>query len=296
MRNRKSRFVKAGAIGAVLLTLAACGRPAPNLDEITLIYDKGPTQTTGFQECVEPGKTGWAGPNDLTYTYTAGQITYDFTGEPGSESAPLRFISDDDQEMEVTGVLTIELNTDCKTLQEFNDNIGRRKNMYNADDNVVGEGWVSGLQTYVGQPLLRALQDGGQQFGWSPLRNDGAIRGDLEKKVQEALPGLIAGATEGGNYFVNPKITINKPKPTNPELLKQVDQKAAADARLATIASEKEAQNQEIGQIQQLVQAFGGDWAGYIAYRSQIACEQGKAGCIPYLPLPAGGAVAVPTP
>jgi hypothetical protein len=250
---------------------------------------------TEFEECVAPGTTAWAGPFDEVYTYTAGQITFDFTGAADAESGPLKFISKDNQEMEATGVVTFDLNTDCKTLQNFHENIGRRKNMYN-DGDVNGAGWVPGLQTYVGQPLLRALQDAGQQYGWDLLRGDGATRAAFEKAVADALPGLVAGATKDDAFFTNFKVTVNKPQPTNPGLVEQVNQRSAAEARIATIEAQRLAQEAEIGQIQQLVQAFGGDWAGYIAYRSQVACEQQKPGCLPFFPLPAGAPVSVPAP
>ena len=292
-RSNIRRFGLLGLCAAAVLSTAACGRPAPNGDEVTLIYNKGPFQETAFQECVEPNKTGWAGPNDLTYTYTAGQITYDFTGEKGAESQPLKFVSSDNQEMAVTGVMTFDLNTDCETLQNFNDNIGRRKEMYN-EDGKVGKGWISGLQTYTGQPLQRALQDAGQKYGWELLRGDGATRAAFEADVAKALPGLVAGATEDDAFFVNFKVTINKPVPTNGGLIEQLNQKAAADARLATIAAQKAAQDAEIGQIEQLVRILGPE--GYVLYRNQLACEQGKEGCLPYLPLPTGTAVTVPTP
>jgi hypothetical protein len=174
-KNTKRGITAVALLGAVLATSTGCSRAAPSADVITLIYDKGPFSKTAFQECVEPNHTAWAGPFDQTFSYTAGQITYDFTGAKDAESAPLKFVSQDNQEMEVTGVAAFDLNTDCKTLQNFHENIGRRKNMYN-DGDKVGEGWVPGLQTYTGQPLQRALQDAGQKYGWEALRGDGATR------------------------------------------------------------------------------------------------------------------------
>ncbi len=297
MRNRKLRNTTLAVLGlAMVVGTSGCSRSAPAPDEVTLVYDKGPMSDTAFEQCVAPGTTAWAGPFDQTYTYTAGQITFDFTGGPDAESGPLRFVSQDNQEMEATGVLTIDLNTDCKVLQDFHENIGRRKNMYNVDDNVNGPGWIPGLQTYLGQPLQRALQDAGQKYGWDKLRGDGATRALFEQDIAAALPGLISGATENGAFFVNPKITVNKPQPTNPGLVEQVNQRSAAEARIATIEAQRLAQEAEIGQINQLVDAFGGDWAGYIAYRSQVACEQQKPGCLPFFPLPAGAPVSVPAP
>jgi hypothetical protein len=294
MRKQLKRGALAiGLVGMVLLTSTGCSRAAPDLDEVTLIYDKGPASKTSFQECVDPGKTAWAGPFDQTYSYVAGQITYDFTGAKDAESPELKLISQDNQEMSVSGVLTIDLNTDCKTLQNFHENIGRRKHMYN-DGDKVGEGWVPGLQTYIGQPLQRALQDAGQKYGWEALRGDGNVRAQFESDVAKALPSLIAGATKDDAFFINPKVTVNKPTPTNGGLIEQLNQRAAAEARIATINAQKAAQDAEIAQIQQLVGVLGPD--GYILYRSQIACEQDKPGCLPYLPLPTGTPVTVPVP
>jgi hypothetical protein len=292
-KNTKRGITAVALLGAVLATSTGCSRAAPSADVITLIYDKGPFSKTAFQECVEPNHTAWAGPFDQTFSYTAGQITYDFTGAKDAESAPLKFVSQDNQEMEVTGVAAFDLNTDCKTLQNFHENIGRRKNMYN-DGDKVGEGWVPGLQTYTGQPLQRALQDAGQKYGWEALRGDGATRAQFEKDVADALPGLVAGATADDAFFVNFRVTINKPVPTNQALIDQVNEKAAAEARIATINAQKAAQDAEIAQIEQLVGVLGPD--GYILYRSQIACEQQKPGCLPYLPLPTGSPVTVPLP
>ena len=292
MRNRKKVGIVAG-LALLMVGTSSCGRPAPDADEITLIYNAGPFTSTTFQECVQPTKTGWEGPFDQSYTYTAGQITYDFTGAEGAESTPLKLISGDNQEMEVTGVLTIDLNTDCEVLQNFHENIGRRKNMYNADGQT-GEGWISGLNTYIGQPLQRALQDAGQEYGWEALRGDGNTRAQFEAAVAEALPGLIAGATEDDAFFINPRITINKPAPTNGGLIEQLNQRAAAEARIATIEAQRLAQEAEIAQIQQLVGVLGPE--GYVLYRNQLACEQEKPGCVPFLPIPQGGAVNVPAP
>lgn len=288
------RILKAGGI-LLLLTVAmtACGRAAPQPDEAAVIYDAGPFSSTSFQECVEPNHSALYGPFDQAYSYPAGQRTYAFSGGQHDESAPLRLVSNDNQEMTATGVLTFSLNTDCKVLQSFHEKIGLK---YRAYDNEGGttEGWQQLLDIYVGQPLQRAVQLAGQKYTWQNLYSDPVTRDSFEKDIAADLPQFVTGATADQTFFRDFKITVNKPTPTNGGLIDQLNQQQVQASRLATIQAQKAAQDAEIAQIQQLVQTLGPD--GYILYRNQLNCEQNKASCVPFLPVPSGTALAVPAP
>lgn len=271
-------FIAAGAVA--LMGLTGCTVTNPNPDENAVLYDKGPIRDTEFNTCVAPGEKKFSSMFDQGFTYPAGQRHFVFEGttEHPSQGAD-RFRFDAPTEDAVTvgieGQMRFQLTNDCELLQQFHEKIGLR---HQGDD-----GWERVLNTYLAQPLNRAITESTQEMEWAELYSNPKAKGEWERAVMKRLEDQIE-TSAGGGYFTEISLTLQKP--ILPEPLVDALQ-AAQTAQQENIAQESRNKqiDTELLAIEKLVDILGPQ--AYVTYK---AVQDGK---ITVMPIPQGTPVAV---
>lgn len=259
----KRWIVAAIAATSVVLT-TGCSVTTPEPDQVGIVYDAGPFSSTEFQNCIAPGRQDISGPADASYTYPAGQRTYEFADKGEAESKPLTVVTKDNLEMTVSGVATFNLSSDCKVLQRFHESLGLKFKAYE------DAGWRRLLSIYVGQPLDRAMDAASKEFGWKELFNDPAAKQRWEERVKALMPGFVQ-EQGGGTFFTGINVTLQQPLPP------QGVRDALASAQQATEENnaqraKNEKSKTELESIKDLVAVLGID--GYVKLK---AVQSGQA-------------------
>jgi hypothetical protein len=289
------RAVAALAAVATVGLVAGCTGVSTNPDEVGLTYNAGPVSDTQFDVCVNPGNREWDGPGDLHYTYPFGQRTYVFAGE-GSESAPISVVTKDNVTMTVSGVATFALNTDCKTIKQFHERIGIKYRAW-MENGETGDGWLKMLNTYLKQPLDKAMDAVSKEYGYKQLYSDPKVKEDWESKVA-ALATQFIKDQSGADFFCQPSYagtgkcgqpTLTLQAPVPPENIR-----VALTAEQEAVA-QNEAQKQknarvrtELESIKALVDVLGPD--AYVLYQ---AIQDGK---VTVVPVPQGTGININPP
>lgn len=274
--------VVALAIIVGIIALVSITRASTAPDQAGLHYSAGPLSSTKFANCIAPSQRVWDGPADKHFIYPAGQRTYNFSGEGQPDSKPFTVATVDNQELTVTGIVSFKLNTDCKTLRKFHEQIG---NKFDAQmsGNSTSDGWRQMLNTYLNQSLQRAMNEAAQGLTWKGLYNDPKTKKQWETEVTKLLPNYIKQAM-GGEYFHDFSLTLQKPLPPK-ELLKALkNREVAVEDNLAQEERNK-AVSTEAESIRQLVAILGPE--GYNVYQ---ALKDGK---VDVMPIPDGSSVVV---
>ncbi|MDP9843308.1 SPFH domain-containing protein [Streptosporangium lutulentum] len=270
-------------IALLAFAATACASVNTEPDETAVVYYGAMGSATKFEKCVNPSKRESVSISDNSWTYPAGQRTFDFSGSEGAESKPLEVVSKDNVKMTVPGVVTFALNTDCKTLQQFHDRIGRKFSafFYGTGLDRSEAGWNQMLSTYLRVPLDRALDAASQEFEWRKLFNDPATKQAWEKRVGELARGYIQ-ETARGQFFCQPSyagsgdcgdivLTIQKPEPPE-ELVKALAAVEAAKAQNLAQQQINTKVDTELESMRKLVDVLGPE-----AYVQLKAVESGKA-------------------
>ncbi|MEV4078733.1 SPFH domain-containing protein [Nonomuraea fuscirosea] len=304
------------ALAALACATTACASVSTEPDEVAVVYNGGLGTATSAKGCVAVSSRDGVDLTDNSWTYPAGQRTFSFTGEEGAESGPIPVVSKNTVPLTISGMATFALNTDCKTLQQFHDRIGRSKKafLYGTDTAANSDapdytGWRSMLNVYFKEPLRRALDAAAQEFDGEALYNDPLAKQKYEKRVGELFPTFMTKA--GGNYFCNPNfngtgecgnvvLTLQKPVPPQ----RFVDAMASREAAKLEKAAQEEINQKvdsEAESIKKLVDLLGPD--GAVAWRQADLAEQqndllGKAvekGQVPVYPVPQNNSLTLPS-
>lgn len=273
----------------VALTLAGCSNMETQPDEQGIRYEGGFlfAQAPEFKECQLPGSQSYGDAGDQTYVYPAGQRTFKFSKDPGSDAPPLTASAPSPGggqpiTMEVSGVVTFTPNfADCDSFRRFHEQIGRKYSAWTP------EGWAQMLGVYIKDPTDRAADNEALRFDWVQLSSDANSKTSWEQAVAKAIqgepgkPGLIEQLA-GGPYF-----TINAVLLQRPEL-----PPAVQDAIAQTEKARQEAQTAE--QVKAAAASFPGGMPAYQAYQQQQAINQAiREGKVQVVPVPQGSPVIV---
>ncbi len=250
-------------------------------DQVALHYSDGAFTPRRFKDCIPSSTRAWDGPGDKHYSYPASQRNYVF-GE-GGDRAQVTFVTKDGIEMSVDGVAAFMLNTsNCETLRKFHDLIGNRYVAYmdTADGNG-SQGWLQMLSVYISRPLETAIDRAGQNYTYTELYTDPAVKAQWEVDVLEQMPDLVGRQIDGEEeFFTNFAITLQKPVPPDAvkaALVGQQESVARAKAKEAEAAAQvKAAQAQievekaEAAKIAERIKVLGRD-----GYLKQYAIDKG---------------------
>ena len=294
---------RAGALrkasgGVILLLVLGVGtlifvRPttvSTGPDQVALHYSDGAFTPRRFKDCVSSSTRAWDGPGDKHYSYPKSQRNYVF-GD-GGDRPMVTFVSKDGIEMSVDGVAAFLLNTDCKTLQKFHDLIGNRYAAYmDSTDGNGSAGWLQMLSVYISRPLETAIDRASQNYTYTELYTDPAVKAQWEQEVLEQMPELVGRQIDGDEeFFTDFAITLQKPVPpesVKAALVAQQEAVARAKAKEAEAAAQvKAAQAQievekaEAAKIAERIKVLGQE-----GYLKQYAIDHGLN---PYQPTTSG--------
>ncbi|MEU4229420.1 SPFH domain-containing protein [Nonomuraea sp. NPDC026600] len=304
------------ALAALAVTATACASVNTEPDEVAVVYNGGMGSATKSKGCAAVSSRKSVDPTDNTWTYPAGQRTFSFTGEKDAESSPIQVVSKNHVPLTISGFATFALNTECKTLTQFHDKIGRSKKayLYGTDTPANSDapdysGWRTTLSVYFKEPLRRAMDAAAQEFDGEPLYNDPTTKEKYEERVGILFSQFMTKA--GGNYFCNPnfagagecgQVVLTLQKPIPPQRF--ADAMASKEAAKLEKAAQEEINakvDTEAKAIQRLVDLLGKD--GAVAWRQADLAEKqndllSKAvekGRVPVYPVPQNNALTLPT-
>ncbi len=300
MTIRRTTFALALTAAAV----AGCSIANTTPDQVALHYSAGPLDSKEFVECIPSATKLTNDVNDDHFYYPQGQRTFTFDTTPGADGPPINVSTKGNRaELVVRGTITFHLNTDCteykdsqgKTwkggiLQRFHDMIGRQKDAYGDDGGEAQhDGWKGVLQTYLGSPAEKAMDNAGLNYPWEDLYGTAEAKGAWEKSVLEELPKLIL-AQAGDQHFIIDNIQIQKPD-VPPGLRAELDNNQAAILKKNTADTDKS-----------IAENFPGGLPGYMEYQRGLAvtarelatAQAIKDGKVKVIPVPQGSSVIVP--
>lgn len=212
--NRIFKTLVAGIILAAMMLMTGCSSVSTEPDEVALAYSGGSFSSKKFKDCVDASTREFDGPGDAHYVYPKGQRTFSFTGAEGSERGPIA-VTTGSQEVIVPGFVTFTLNTDCETLREFHEKVGKKYGAYKD-----GGGWDDFLNDYIAVPLDSTLNKAagaittpeGQSAdqNWYRLYTNADAQREFEDYVKENLPDEIEN-TLGADFITVNAVSISKP-------------------------------------------------------------------------------------
>jgi SPFH domain / Band 7 family len=219
------------ALGISMALLSGCSYASVGAGEQAVVVDGYwmiPTDPA-VKGCIKPENS----QNEITneaYRYPARQISWDATGDPGSERGPYVVVSNAKApaDMNVPVVVTFDLTSDCEKLKQFHRDFGTKYNGWLNGDGTVSAGWVELLNYVIGQPLQDTLNGVAQKYTWQQIWNDEQARAEFRNALLTSLPNASKARTNGVDFFTNFQVTVLKPTPVNPELKAAIEREQAA--------------------------------------------------------------------
>lgn len=210
------------AVAAVVLFLAGCSAPANvTPDEVGLRYSgtSASLNAEKFVKCYGPSEAEYGSTGDKVYIYPAGQRTWKFSDDPGSDSPPMTVTAKGGITMKVAGtVIFTPQFRDCNKLRLFHESIGRKFSAWlkGSDDTTTlqvegAEGWQNMLGTYVKDPTDKAADQRALAYTWDQLATDPKVKTEWEQGVKADLPGLMKQQS-GEDYFTIDNVFFQAPQ------------------------------------------------------------------------------------
>jgi SPFH domain / Band 7 family len=242
-------FVRVGvAVGVVVLVavgaLFAASSVSTGPNEVAVHIGGGPLENASFKGCVPSGThQNLNSPGDTYVTYSTSQRDWDATGQRGADADPFKVVSSDNVEMQIPIIVRFYQITDCKTLEKFYDNLGQRYGAYITKSGAGSTGWETMVRKIVADPVDVELGRIAQKYKWTLVRNSPKVRTEIATSLKDDIAGLVESNAQG-HYFDNFSVLVKKPEPTDPNLLKKINQAQAAiysaQAAQVTAAAEKQ--------------------------------------------------------
>ncbi len=280
---------------AGVIALAGCGATVDTQpDEVAIRYSGTGFnwEAQEFQECfLDPfaGRSG--GDGDKVYTYPAGERTFKFSADPGSDAPPLAVTVQGGIELTVSGTVRFQpkFTDDCEALQQFHERIGLKFQAFElgVDDTSTAvveglDGWRNMLGIYIKDPVDRAVDDASLGYTWQQLSSDTAAKAQWEQSALTKIKEFIE-SSDSATYFDILGVVLQKPAlPAGIVEGLNNQQRAQLEAEAAAAAAES-------------------------ARLCDLACQQyqetqarinlmNRSGGVPSLLVPYGSPVQVPTP
>lgn len=267
--------------------MSSCSSVSTEPDEVALHYSGGSFSSKNFKACVDASNREFNGPGDQHYIYPKGQRTFSFTGADGSERGPMA-VTTGSQEVLIPGFVTFTLNTDCETLREFHEKVGKKYGAYKD-----GGGWSDFINDYIAVPLSSTLNEAagaikpsnGQSAdqNWYSLYTVSETQKQFEAYVKENLPNEIE-QTLGAKFITVNSVSISKPD-VGEALKKSLS--AKEQARL-----DNEAQRERNAQVRTQYDTIKDCLDTGLDRQSCTLIFLSQNGAdIPFLPVPQGGSI-----
>ncbi len=257
-RRKRSGPVAGLVLGGVLVVLlllvvvvglAAASSVSTGPNEVAVHIGGGPIENASFKGCVPAGThQNLNSPGDTYVTYSTSQRDWDATGQGGADAAPFKVVSSDNVEMQIPIIVRFYQITDCRTLEKFYDNLGQRYGAYITKDGGGSPGWETMVRKIVADPVDVELGRIAQKYRWTVVRNSPKVRTEIATSLKDDIAGLVESNAQG-HYFDRFSVLVKKPEPTDPNLLKKINDAQAAiyaaqAAKVTADAERQEAQAQ----------------------------------------------------
>jgi hypothetical protein len=305
--NTKFKFASIIVAAMVAIpVLSGCSQVSTTPGEVAVHYEDNPIIPTSksYLDCFGPSHQEFTGVGDDFYYYPAGERTYKFSLDEGADGAPVKIVKNN-VTLLISGVATFSLNPDCKTLQTFHEKIGLKQwnghYAYIEGDNY--DGWNAMLDVYIEQAIQSAASASASNDKTSTYLDiyNGTGRGNFETDMSKQLP-VFAQQLSGGNFFINFRLTVNKPILESAALKDSLTGREIAKAENDAQLQRNATVNTELDSIKAIVAVLG--QAGYIDYQKNKLTEKQldllsqaiAKGNITVLPVPQGSNVTIPAP
>lgn len=234
----------------VVLALSGCSLAQTTPDEVAIRYTGNNITANAetFVECYGPSASDHGGAGDHVYTYPAGQRTFKFSMDPGSDSPPFTVTASGGITLTVSGTITFTPQfQDCAKLRDFHERIGRKYSAYlkGEDDSTTtvvegAQGWQEMLLTYVKDPAERAIDNDSLGYDAFALSTDPATKGKWEQAALADIPKVMSQQS-GGEFFKIDSVILQAPQlpqqMIDGQIAKQTAQQQADAAAIAATAA-----------------------------------------------------------
>lgn len=271
------------AVSAAIGLTAGCANMETAPDQQGIRYSGGAIfpEAVQFKNCQGPGKQEFGDAGDNTYEYPAGQRTYKFSADPGSDSPPLTASAPSPGggqpiELTVSGTVTFTPAFDnCDTLRAFHEKVGIKYQAWTP------EGWSQMLGVYIKDVADRAIDNEALKFNWVDLTSNADIKAQWEQAVVKAIPELLK-TQAGAEFFRIDNVLLQRPDLPG-DIKAQINQTEAARQQANTAE-----------QVKKAAETFPGGVPAYQAYQqSQAVNEAIRSGQVKVIPIPQGSPVMV---
>lgn len=294
MKNPK----KFGIVGAVLaagLVLTGCTAHHTDPSMVALRYSGGLTEGGKFVECVDPGVKQVSNDTYYNYPTTQREDVWDsdrYDPDAGANSPA------DGPDLQVTdnsgnvGFLKLKvvftLNTECETLREFHEKIGRTRTAWFDENSQYGSGWLWVMHNYISSAVEELSRNAAVNYSVEELWLQPAVRAELAADIQEKIQKAVNDRMEGDKQFFNiGTVSVLAANPT-PEFQTLYQDRKNAQVRAETAEANKTAQIAEaqaqtavaLEQAKARAAEIAG-WGGADAYLKWLMIESGMN---PYQP------------
>lgn len=295
MKSVRKIVATTGLVLVAAFGLTACSEHYTDPSMVSLRYSGGLTEGGAFVECVDPGVKQVS--DDTYYMYPTTQRE-DVWDSDKFDAANVPASSADQGDLEVTtsggnlGYLKIKavfrLETDCETLKEFHEKIGRTRAAYFNADGTYNSGWLWVMDNYITSAVVELAGNNSVGYTIDELWLDPTKRDELANKIEEQLQKAVNDRTEGDTqFFITGDVSIFKASPTD-EFAKLYDDRKNAQVRAETAEANKAAQvaeaqaQTEVAREQAKARAAEIEgWGGSDAYLKKLAIDEGMN---PYQP------------
>ena len=186
-------------MGIILLSTSFMQTPA---DKISLVYGGGPFDKKKHDQTFLPG-AGFVqkGPFNDDYQYPVTVRSYIVSLSKGEGDVAgadsITAVTNDNVQVEWQVNTYFKLNTEPKTLVEFQNNVGFKYKSWE------DEGWERMLKDYFRPQIESSLQSATRQYSVEELYSSQKVLADVQKAVSNGLKENINSAL-GGEYFCGP--------------------------------------------------------------------------------------------
>jgi len=196
-----------------ILGITGCSSYSPDTDQTAVeqdgyVFIKTDKTLVG---CHQPGQSGYGGVGNDMFYYPAGQRTYSFTGNSGSEEKPVSVVTSDGQTLEQPGFIKFTLTSNCKDLWDFHRKVGLKYHAYSEDSGKESSGWDNFLNDYLATALNSALNDATGSVGWRTLYQDASQRTKIESGLTKVVQDRVNESLGSSEWIKVTGVTLAKP-------------------------------------------------------------------------------------
>lgn len=292
--NKRKSITTTAILAAAACALVGCTSVSTEPDQTALQYEGGSFSSKKYGTIVGPSTREMFGMSDTVYVYPMGQRAYDATGGDKAERGPFTSASKDGVELATPLSITFELKVDEASLRKFHELIGIKYKAYYdgdgedvSDPSGVSAGWRSMLDFYVGQSLDATVDRIIATYAWRDAYGDAAIRTKIEDAIKADLPAIVNSKMQG-TFLENYAVQVQRPVPTNAELLKAIadaqNNIALSEAAKAKATADKETAQAQVAVAQAEAQKRKAEISAYGSVDEYNRAQAIEKGINPYQP------------